>query len=482
MRSTAKNAKIRKPAPVAPASSHGLTFDAATLDAFANGLARIGYGTNNLLESTSYPLTRLSRNYILCQSLYRSSWIARKVIDAPAEDMTKNRFQLTNDLPPADLLTFDTALTDTGTEAALLTALKWGRLFGGAGAVIVIAGQGDQLDQPLDPDSVEIGAYRGLLVFDRWSGITPNAELNTDLDNPLAFGLPKSYHVWTETAQSFDVHASRVLRFIGRDLPMWEKAAEMRWGTSEFELLYQELVKRDNTSYNIASLIFRANILGLKIKDLAQMLSGLGKSQAALQQFNAVLNAQNQLMSNQGLLVLPEEGGIEQRTYTFAGINDVYQSFMMDIAGAAEIPVSRLFGRTTTGLSATGEGDEQIYYDAISQKQRRELAPQLKKLLPVIAMSTWGQIPKDLNFTFPPCRTMTAEEQAELASKATTAVVSVYNAGLISQRTALLELQQQADTTGLFTNITSADIEAADDAVQDQGEAMFGKMAAGKDE
>ena len=60
------------------------------VDAFSNIAARLGAGFNNLLEGTNYPLTRLSFNYILMQSLYRSNWIIRKVVDVPAEDMTKN--------------------------------------------------------------------------------------------------------------------------------------------------------------------------------------------------------------------------------------------------------------------------------------------------------------------------------------------------------------------------------------------------------
>ena len=463
---------LKKKADIIPIRD-GLTLDAATLDAFSNALARIGYGTSNLLEATTYPLTRLTRNYILMQSLYRSNWIARKVIDAIPEDMLKNWVKLICEIPPEDIKDFERTIDKTNTQAQILQVLKWGRLFGGAGAVMIIDGHEDRLNEPLDLDTVEPGSYKGLLVFDRWSGITPNADVNTDTNNPLDFGLPVSYHCTTEAAESFDVHASRVLRFIGRDLPSWEKQAEMRWGLSEFEVIYQELVKRDNTSWNIASLIFRANIFGIRMKDLSQMLSGIGKSPAAQQQMNAILSAQNQLMSNQGMLILPEEGGIEQRTYTFAGINDVYLSFMMDIAGAAEIPVSRLYGRTVTGLNQSNEGDEQIYYDSISQKQKRELGPQLKKLFPVIAMSTWGEIPEDMDFSFPTVRTMTEEERADLADKRTKSVIDVYNSGLISQQIALKELQELTNETQAWSNITDEDIKKADTEIK-QGNEFFG--------
>ncbi len=57
-----------------------------------------------------------------------------------------------------------------------------------------------------------------------------------------------------------------------------------------------------------------------------------------------------------------------------------------------------------------------------------------------------------------------------------TNVVAAYNAGLISQRTALQELKQQSERTGVWTNITDEDIEKASAEVEQPGEmgGMFG--------
>lgn len=441
----------------------GKAIDRATMDAFTNALARTGFGTDNLLEGTSYVNTRLSNNYILMQTLYRSNWIARKLIDCIAEDMFKNWLQMVLDKKPEEIDRFNKAVDDTGTQEKMMTAVKWARLFGGAAALMVIEGHEDILQEPLELEDVELDAYRGLLVFDRWSGISPSANVNNNLNKPEEFGLPASYRITTETGKSFEVHSSRILRFIGRSLPQWEWQATMKWGISEIEVVYDELKKRDNTSWNIASLIFRANILAMKQKDLSQMLSGIGASTAALKQFHSVLQAQTHLMSNQGIMVLPEEGGLENHQYSFGGINDVYVSFMLDICGACEMPMSRLFGRSATGLGQTGEGDEHAYYDMIGQKQKRELQPQLKKLMPVIAMSAWGEVPDDLNWQFNPVRSMTDEQQTELASKQTTAIVETYNAGLLGRKTALKELKGLSETTPLYSNITDEIINEADD-------------------
>lgn len=442
--------------------------NARAYDAFTNALSRVGFGTSNLLEGTSYPLTRLTRNYLLIQSLYRSNWIIRKVIDGYAEDMVKNWITISSEVTPKKIDQFDKAVDDTGTQEAILRGLKWGRLFGGAGAVIMIDGVStEELATPLIVEDVPLKSYRGLLVFDRWSGITPSSTIHTDLERPREFGLPESYRVTTESAKSFTVHSTRVLRFTGRDLPQWEWQAEQRWGLSEIEICFDELKKRDNTSWNIASLIFRANIVELKMKDLAQALSGLGKSAPALTNFYNTLSAQTQLMSNQGLMVTDptEGGGLSTHGYSFGGINDIYVSFMLDMCGATEYPMSRLFGRSSSGLSGTNEGDEHSYYDNVGMKQKRELNPQFKKLFPVIAMSEWGMVPPDFDWQFPPVRTLSNEEQAELASKKVTAILEPFNAGLYGRQTGLKELKGLSEEVSLFSNITDKMIAAADDEV-----------------
>jgi phage-related protein (TIGR01555 family) len=448
--------------------------DERTLDAFTNQLARIGFGTPSLLESTSYPLTRLTRNYILMQSLYRSHWIARKIVDAPAEDMLKNWIELVTEFAPDQLTQFDRVVRTTGTRSSIMKAVKWGRLFGGAGAIIMIKGHENRMEEPLEIEAVDLDSYRGLWVFDRWNGIVPDTRICDDIDTPIDFGLPEFYQCTTQNGKTFKVHCSRVLRFIGRDIPSWEKQAEQYWGVAEYEVIFDELKKRDNTSWNIASLIFRANIFEMKHKDLAQMLSGISGpgSTAAMQRLYGALQAQNHLMSNQGIFISPEEGGMSQHSYSFSGVADVYELFKEDMCGASEIPYPRLFGRTAGGLTTTGEGDMQTYYDHIAQLQGDDLQPQLDKVIPVIAMSTWGTVPEDLDYRFAPVRTLNDQQRSDLGAKRTTAVQQIFDSGIVGRQTALKELKEQSAVDGFWTNITDEMIEEADDEVVSPVEAM----------
>jgi phage-related protein (TIGR01555 family) len=455
-----------------------------TIDAFANALARLGANTPNLLEGTEYPIQRITRNYALMNSLYRNSWIIGKIIDTKAGDLIKNWFKLTCQVTPEMQDKFDKLVKKTRVKSKLLEALKWGDLYGGAGAVILLDGHEDILDQPLELDQVMPGSFKGLLVLDRWSGITPGVSLVTDVNDP-EFGLPEMYDITTEDGSVFSVHHSRVLRFTGRELPRWEKIVEMHWGASEVERVFDELRKRDNTSWNIAQLIFLANLRVLKMSDFGQMLAGTTEQQQ--QRIYHMLESQNWLMNNMGMYVIDQEDDFDTKQYTFSGVNDIYESFMLDIAGAAEIPVTKLFGRAPAGLNATGESDLQNYEDMEAQRQEEKLSPVLDKLLPVLAIACWGAVPDDLDYEYNPISEMSDDKKAELTGKTVEAVNSTYQSGIIGRKTALKELRQLKDVTGAFSNITDQEINEADNTpisgdMGEMGQGLPGQGTPGQEE
>lgn len=449
---------------------------ARALDAFTNVLARLGAGTPNLLEGTEYSLQRLSRDFNQLNALYRESWIIRRIIDVIPSDMLKNWITITSGIDPDVEKKLSISLRRTQLIDKLKRGMQWGRLYGGALGVMLVKHQGYNLSQPLRLDWIMPGDFAGLLIFDRWNGVNPSSELIEDISDP-DYGFPKYYTV-TDPAGggSVKIHHSRVIRFTGNTLPFWEEIAEMQWGASVVESVFDELKKRDNVSWNIAQLTFMANIRVLKMQDLGQLLAATdSESQTELLR---TLEAQNMLLNNMGMQVMDAADGMETHQYTFGGLADCYQQFIMDISGAAEIPVTKLFGRSPSGLNATGESDLQNYYDMIAEKQEAVLRPILNKVLPPFIISTIGSLPEDFDFDFDPVAEPTDKERADLAKCGTDNVVAAYNAGLISQRTALQELKQQSERTGVWTNITDEDIERASDSVEPSGEmgGMFGGM------
>lgn len=439
-----------------------------TIDAFQNQMARLGFGQPNLNEGADYPLTRMSQNYNLFTSLYRSSWIVRKIVDVFPSDMVKNWIKFNSSLDPEKISKINSVIRKTKTKEKIKEGLRWARLYGGAAGLILIDGDED-LSEPLDYDAIMLDDYKGLLIFDRWSGIYPDIELEDDISDE-EYGYPKYYSISLSEANSnlmlsynkqdlVKVHHSRIVRFNGRDLPLWERQAEMFWGESEIEIVFEELKKRDNTSANIASLIFLANIRVLKMNDLGQLLGA--STQKAQENLYKVLQAQNQLMSNMGIYVMDKDDDFGSEQYSFGGLNDIYESFMLDIAGACEMPVTKLFGREPAGFNSTGESDLTQYYDTLEEKQETYLQPIIDKLLPIIFMSTLGAIPEDLDWEFNPCMNVNSKDLADLAQSMASPIFEAFNAGLITKEIALKELKQQNEKTGMWSNITDEDIKNA---------------------
>lgn len=462
-------AKLRLPA---------LNQAAAVGDMYSNQAANIGWATTSAVNAGRHIPFRISLDYQKLVFMYRGSWVIRQVIDTKPQDQLKQFPTLLCDVTPEDISDFEKVVARTATLQKYIEGRKWGRLFGGALGIIIIKGDND-LMKPLRIEDVEPDTYRGLIIVDRWSGMSPSSELITDLNNPSEYGLPVYYEVYTEANQSLKVHHSRCLRFVGRDLPLFEKQIETYWGMSEVEAILDELQRYDFGMAAVSDLISRANVLAMKEPMLAQMLSGLNLTQQQLVDYAARMTAVSEAISTNGILALGEEGELFSNTYSFSGLSEVMKMQMTALCGAAGYPFSRLFGDTQTGLGQSNEGDLQNYYDSGDQERRQKDRPLFDKLIPIIAMSTWGEVPDDLDYAFPPMRTMNSKEKAELAKSQGDTIKGYFDSGILGRQTILREIKTLSAETGIGSNVTDEMIEAADDDVQtplmiEQAEAKAG--------
>lgn len=433
----------------------GTTKPVQTADSFSNPLFHLGYGSQSPLEATEYPLTRMTYDYALLNSLYRSNWVVQNVVGIIPDDMLREGFTVSGAISPKYQQELDRCLRQTQLYDRINEGMRWGRLYGGAAGLILIRGQED-LSKPLELDTILPGTFAGLYIVDRWSGITPGMELVSDLADP-DFGLPKYYDInMADGSTVVSVHYSRIIRFVGRELPYLEKMAEMYWGESEVEALYADVVKHDNVAANMAALTFRANVDSMEVENLDQLFS---VAPSAIQQrFWNMMQAQNVLKSNFGMQLVNKGDSVKNTQYTFTGLQEIYDSMCLDLSGASRIPVTKLFGRAPAGLNATGESDLQNYYDYVDTLRESKLRPILEKLLPIIAMSVWGGVPEDMDIQFPPLWTPTAKEVAEIAKAKAETIIAAFQANLLDQATAQRELKKLAEETSMFDSISEETI------------------------
>ena len=216
----------------------------------------------------------------------------------------------------------------------------------------------------------------------------------------------------------------------------------------------------------VADLISRANVLCMKEPMLAQMLSGVNMIQQQLTDYLSRMAAVSQAITTNGILAVGEEGEVFSNSYTFGGLSDVMRMQIMCLCGASGYPVSRLFGETQSGLSSSNEGDLQAYYDNADQERQQRDRPLMDKLIPIICMSTWGEVPDNLDYQFAAMRTMNAKEKADLAKAQGETIVAYFNAGILGRKTTLMEIKSASGETEIGTNITDEMVAEADDDVQ----------------
>lgn len=426
----------------------------AVHDAFSNALFRLGYGSQSPLEATEYPLTRMTDNYALLNSLYRDNWVVQNVVGLMVDDMLREWYVLQGGTTPEQQAALAQVERKIHLRARINEGLRWGRLYGGAAGLIMIRGQED-LSKPLDLDLVFPGSFQGLYILDRWQGITPNLGLVFDGGEEV----PESYSITDGQGHTVaTVHNSRVVRFTGRDLPRIERQTELYWGESEVEALYKDVVAHDNVSANMAALTFQANINTMEVKGLEQLLSM--SSPEVQRRFWNTMQAISVMRSNFGMQLVEQGNQIKNTQYTFTGLDEVYESMCLNLCGASHYPMTKLFGRSPGGLNSTGDSDLQNYYDYVDSQREAKLRPALEKLIPVLCMSTWGYVPDDLEISFPPLWTPTAKELAEIAKSKAETITTAYQAGLLNVDTAQKELKKLEDETGLFGSISDEEIAA----------------------
>lgn len=429
-----------------------------TKDSFQNFAARVGLGSGNQHDQSGYGFNFLSRQRLKLEAMYRSSWVVGQVIDVVADDMTRKGVKLNGLSTPKDSEMIDQEMDRLQVWDKLNKNIKWSRLYGGSLAVMMIDGQ--NVSTPLNPSTIGKGQFKGLLVLDRWMVQPTLEDLVTEMGPD--YGKPKYYDVITDSVGLCNqrIHYSRVIRMDGVELPYWQSITENLWGQSTIERLEDRLTIFDSATLGAGQLVYKAHLRTYKVKKLREIIAAGGKFYDALvKQIQEIRMWQ----SNEGMTLMDADDAFETHQYSFTGLDNLLLQFGQQISGATGIPLVRLFGQSPAGLNSTGESDLANYYDNINQQQEGRLRTPLQVLYAVLHMSVLGKpLPDSFSFKFASLWQLDDEKKANVAKGVTDAVLAAEESGLIKRSTALKELRQSSEVTGVFSHITDEEIKEAD--------------------
>jgi phage-related protein (TIGR01555 family) len=435
-----------------------------TTDTFQNFLARLGHGTGNLNDGAQYGFHPVTRLRLQLEWMYRGSWVAGKVVDSIAEDMTREGVDIHSDMKPPEIQEFEKEIDRLQIWAQLCQTIKYSRLYGGAIAYIHIDGQDPST--PLRKDTIAKGAFRGLVPMDRWLLLPSLNDLVQEVGP--AFRKPKYYQTVTDSntgVPRMRIHYSRVIRLEGIELPYWQALTENLWGISVIERLWDRMVAFDSVTTGAAQLVYKAHLRTLQIKDLRKILAL--SDPAAKKGLYAQISLTQYFQGQEGFTVLDADDKFETHQYAFGGLPDVMLQFGQQIAGATDIPLVRLFGQSPAGLNSTGESDLRTYYDGIKQKQIAAIGPGVETVYDIAYRSKFGKPPpKSFELPFRALWQLTSEQKAAATKVTTDSIVQAYESGLIQRDTGLKELRSLSRDVGTWASITDEEIEEAEEAVE----------------
>lgn len=408
----------------------GLLMLARIWDGFQNVVANLGTSRD---KAAAGRYTASMLDYQQALTAYRSSWLPQAIVDIPALDAVRKWRAWQAE---ADKIT---ALEAEEKRLNLRERVQEGmtaaRLFGGAALYI---GTGDAVPaEKLEPARIGKEGIRSLTVLTPMQ-LTPEA-ISRDIESGY-YGRPEFYNLSGENGQ-VRIHASRLVIFCGVPVPDVALATNNGWGDSVLLATMDAVRHADGTSANIASLIYEAKVDVFKLKGLATQLAE--NDPRTDEMISRRLTNMATLKGINGALVLDGEDDYQQKNASFGSLSDVWDRFMLNVSGAARIPVTRLFGRSAAGLSGSGDGDERTYFDRIQAMQELEMQPAMAALDECLIRSALGARPEEIHFRWNPLRQITESERADIFAKTATAARTLAGTGGTSP--ALLPIEALSD-------------------------------------
>ena len=403
-------------------------------DGFKNIMKGIGTSKDprtNTLYEMGLRITQVTAN-----NLYVYNWLAAKVVDIPIDDATRKWRNLL--IPDADKKKeIEDALKEFDVKGNINLASKWARVFGGAVILVII--EGDDPEEPLDVEKIRPDTLKNFIVLDRYN-IYP-AEINRNILS-INFGKPEYYTVARNGQQ---IHHTRLYKLHGVLSTLMELEQQNYWGNSIFTTLFEPISDNGIVTQSISNLIYESNVDVYRINGLNALVAE-GQDDLVVQR----LKLAHEMKSIINGIALDKEDEYDKKTNSFMQLPQISDRFIQRVAGASNIPVTRLLGVSPAGQNATGEADMLNYYDYIQSLQENDLRPVIDWMDGIILASAGFSDP--FEYEFKPLKQLTEIEQADTDLKIAQRDQIYLDQDIIENTDVMSELAEQGTYVSIDEN------------------------------
>lgn len=363
------------------------------------------------------------------ETMYRTDWVARKLVDIVPQDMVREGRRWKADKESITAIEKYEQQLEVSLWPKLKEALTRARLLGGSAIFIGIEGQ--PASSPLDPSKVQADDLAYLTVLTRYQLTFP--ELDYDPQS-ATFGQPKMWTMTTPYGTSVEVHPSRLVIFKGPEiLTQPNTNTNTVWGDPILQVVYNVVRDAASVQQHIAGLVPDLRNDVIYVPRLGDILKNPIETEKLTKRFAYAKT----MKSAYNMLLLEGNGGQggnengekwEVRQLSFSNLPELMQKFLEIAAAAADIPITRFLGQSPGGENSTGEADMRNYYDHIKSLQKLQLAPRLQVLDEIILRSA-GVYDDAIHYEWAPLWALSETEKAEIMDKKASAARTIAGNG-----------------------------------------------------
>lgn len=427
-----------------------------------------GWGVNTKMQGTFFSGGgKLSFEDI--EGLFRSSWVARKAIELPVFDMTREWIDILED--EEEVSGFELAedeLERLNWQKVTISAQMEADKHGGA-LIVFTFDDGDEYWPPVNPNTVR-GIKRVDIVPKFWA--TPTSWYS-DFNDPKR-GEVEHYTVtfqYQSMATAIPVHESRCIRVEAPYTSPYQKIRNASWNDSRYQHIYEAIKSYDVSVQSGSDIMQMFSFMVLRINDLRDRMAS-GMVGAVFNRLTALISK----ISSSKIAVIGEAEEIEHHAATVTGLAELMERYEEYVAAAANIPRSRFIGGQSGGLGGSViDGDTVNYYDWIKGRQEQDLRPVIRRWLEFVSYYidfNWEKI----DFDFCSLWQLTDLEKAESYSKVAQADnLYIQNGTLYPSEVSISRFGgKEFDSTSMHLETVNRDeMKEIDEVTPDQAETIM---------
>lgn len=380
-------------------------------------------GVNNSLQQySSHILNRLS--YQECANLATDSMIS-KAIDVIVREIFKSGGKWAD--THLDIDNFEMVLNSLNFYDKIRLAVQRALEYGGAFIYINTDDTNLSLPLYLNEKTASRNKITGLTVIEPWQA----APVQVNSFNPLKNNYMEPDLWWVLGAAS-SVHKTRLIPVVFYSVPDLIKPLYNYLGLPLSFYMKNYVSNADTVRQSISDLVlrFRTKI----IKTTAQKIAD-PQTQARVKYMNATSN------NLATLLLAKDEEWIETVTSLSGMDNLLSQMYELMTASTRGIPVTKLLGLSPRGFNATGEYDENNFYDVIDGYASSVVIPVMEKVAEYILCFKAG-ILSEPKYKFNARKQIKQKELAEINNLKADYISKLIMSGVITGKDAVRAISE----------------------------------------